>query len=249
MGVQGLTGILSRYAPKSVQHVSCTAFATQAIAIDASCHLNKFIYGDESHTHRHIYGFYQLARFCDMSKIKPIFVFDGLKRLDAKKLEHAKRERNRHKVRHSLLFEKEQSLRLDNWAEVSDMYNQSEISTETAHNILSELSETIEKIEQVEQKAPLMTDQTAISDEKQYEIESRLTQVAQELRVAIAIAEDSEKYTRTVRDLARRERELVSDIIIHRSEGLQHALDQLRRDNQAMLHSLAIASSDTKNAK
>ncbi|KAI8373649.1 PIN domain-like protein [Choanephora cucurbitarum] len=242
MGVHGLTGILSRYAPKSVQNVSCAAFAAQTIAIDASCHLNKFIYGDEPHAHRHIYGFYQLTRFCDMNNIKPIFVFDGLRRLEAKKLEHAKRERSRRKVKHSLLFEREQSLRLDNWAEVSDMYDQTDISKESMHAILGELSDTIDEIEKVEeeQEAPPLTDQKAISDEKQFEIESKLTQIAQELRVAVAIAEDSEKYTRTVRDLARRERELVSDIIVHRSDGLRPALDQLRRDNQTMLQSLGI---------
>lgn len=120
MGVLGLTGILKKYAPNAVQTVSASMFTRQTIAIDASCHLNKFIYGDEQIPHRHIYGFYQLARFCDLNRITPIFVFDGPQRLQAKHMEHAKRARARHKVKHSLAFEQEQALRLDAWLEVAD---------------------------------------------------------------------------------------------------------------------------------
>ena len=120
MGVNKLTKILSDHAPKALVHVSSSHFSHQVIAIDASCHLNKFIYGDEQVPHRHIYGFYQLARFCDMHHIKPIFVFDGPHRVKAKHLEHAKRARVRHKVQHSLAFEQEQALRLEAWLDLTE---------------------------------------------------------------------------------------------------------------------------------
>lgn len=119
MGVQGLTNILIRYAPSAVRKIRANALSKQTIAFDASCHLNKFIYGEEQVAHRHIYGFYQLARFCQLNHITPIFVFDGPSRLPAKHLEHEKRARTRRKVKHSLLFERDQSTRLDAWSQLT----------------------------------------------------------------------------------------------------------------------------------
>ncbi|KAI9270967.1 PIN domain-like protein [Helicostylum pulchrum] len=121
MGVLGLTGILTRYAPNSVRQVSANTLAGKTIAFDASCHLNKFMYGEEQVAHKHIYGFYQLARFCQLNQITPIFVFDGAHRLEAKHLEYKKRARARNKTNHSLRLEKDQALRLDVWSGVTDM--------------------------------------------------------------------------------------------------------------------------------
>lgn len=235
MGVHGLTAILKRYAPNSVQTVSCNAFSRQTIAIDASCHLNKFIYGSEAHPHRHIYGFYQLAKFCSLNAITPLFVFDGPKRLEAKQLEHAKRARSRRKVKHSLLFEKEQSVRLDNWLQVSDQYDQAYLSKESALAILGELGETLKEMEI---DPTILEDDTMPVDIQQREMQEKLTLIAQELKNAIATAENTEKYTRTVRDLANRERDLVSDMIINRFKDIKSALNQLKKENQAMLSSL-----------
>jgi 5'-3' exonuclease len=237
MGVQGLTSILKRYAPNAVRNVSCNAFTKQTIAIDASCHLNKFIYGDEAHAHRHIFGFYQLARFCDLNSISPIFVFDGPKRLEAKQMEHAKRARARRKVKHSLVFEREQSVRLDNWLQVSDMCDQAMMSKESALAILSELGETLQELEE---EIPDISeeDDDIVPIEKQQEIEIKLTQIAQELRTAVLNAGNTDKYTRTVRNLAFREKELMSNMIINRFKNIKSALQMLKRDNQAMLTSL-----------
>lgn len=235
MGVYGLTAILKRYAPNAVRTVSCSAFAQQTVAIDASCHLNKFIYGNEAHPYRHIYGFYQLAKFCSLNGIRPLFVFDGAQRLEAKQLEHAKRARSRRKVKHSLLFEKEQSARLDSWLQVSDQYDQAYMSKESALAILNELGETLKEIE---------TDPTLIEDDimpvdvQQRQMEEKLTSIAQELKNAIITAENTEKYTRTVRELAKKERGLVSDMIIHRFKNIKSALQHLKKENQAMLSSL-----------
>ncbi|KAI9476167.1 MAG: PIN domain-like protein [Benjaminiella poitrasii] len=237
MGVNGLTGILSRYAPNSVRVVSSSAFAGQAIAVDASCHLNKFIYGDEPHLHRHIYGFYQLARFFDINKIKPIFVFDGPRRIKAKELEYAKRQRAREKVKYSLLFEKEQSTRLNHWMEMSDQYHQSNYSP-TKESLLTILGELGESIDQIELDLPPEKEERIVSLDKQHEIEGQLASVAQELRTALQTVEDTEYYTKTVRELARREKALIAEMIMNHFNGTKSALKMLKRDNQAMLFSL-----------
>lgn len=242
MGVHGLTSILKRYAPNAVRNVSCASLAKQTIAIDASCHLNKFIYGDESHSHRHIFGFYQLAQFCDLNSISPIFVFDGPKRLEAKQMEHAKRAHARRKVKHSLLFEQEQSIRLDNWLEVSNMCDQAMMSKESALAILSELGETLEELEEdlpdINEAQEEEDDDDMVPMEKQQEHEMKLMQIAQELKLAVLNAEDTDKYTRTVRHLAFREKELMSNMISNRFKNLKASLQMLRKDNQNMLTSL-----------
>ncbi|KAI9361814.1 PIN domain-like protein [Pilaira anomala] len=133
MGVLGLTGVLTRYAPNSVRQIGANAFAGKTIAFDASCHLNKFVFGEEPVPHRHIYGFYLLARFCQLNNITPIFVFDGPNRLKAKHLEHMKRARTRYKTDHSLLLEKDQVSRLGVWS------NQTDLTTDLLSEKLDEL--------------------------------------------------------------------------------------------------------------
>lgn len=112
MGVRGLTKLLKRYAPSSVKTVPANQFANHTIAIDASCHLNRFMYGDGGDPNRHIQGFYLLARFCELNNIHPVFVFDGPRRLAAKQLEQAKRAQARKKVERSLRAEQKLSSRL-----------------------------------------------------------------------------------------------------------------------------------------
>ncbi|KAI8643896.1 PIN domain-like protein [Parasitella parasitica] len=218
MGVHGLTAILKRYAPKSVRTVSCNAFSQQTIAIDASCHLNKFIYGIEGHPHPHLYGFYQLARFCSLNKITPLFVFDGPHRLDAKKLEHAKRARSRLKVKHSLRFEKEQSVRLDSWSQVSDQYNQAYMAKE-----LLEIKE-----------GAMATDNKSLKQE----LRARTLAIAQELKEAIIMAEDTEKYTRTVRAMANKEKDAMLDAATSEFKDDKSALYELQKENEDMVSSL-----------
>lgn len=188
MGVLGLTGILTRYAPNSVRQVSANALAGQTIAFDASCHLNKFMYGEEQVAHKHIFGFYQLARFCQLNRITPIFVFDGTHRLEAKHLEYKKRARARNKTNHSLRLEKDQALRLDVWSGVTDLTSE-------------ELADKIK-----------------------------------ELQVALANTQNTDRYTKTVRNLVMREDLLVSDLF--NSKLTTPLLKELKRDTRQMVHSL-----------
>ncbi|KAI7870018.1 PIN domain-like protein [Spinellus fusiger] len=146
MGVRGLTSLLSRYAPRSIRTVNAKEFAHQTIGFDASCQLNKFIYGEEPHPYRHIYGFYVLTRFCDVNNIKPIFVFDGSYRIPAKKLEAERRRRVYHKTEQSLAYEKDRTSRLDLLSQLSS-YQYTYLPEDAAKRILSRLENEISTLE------------------------------------------------------------------------------------------------------
>ncbi|KAG1140039.1 hypothetical protein G6F37_010233 [Rhizopus arrhizus] len=221
MGVNGLTGILKRFAPQSVRVVHPNVFTNQTIAVDASCHLNKFVYGEEPHNYKHIYGFYLLTRYFDLLKINPIFVFDGSHRLEAKRLEHERRERQRRKVKHSLLFEKEQASRLEAWLEVTEE-TIADLPQKSAVTILSELDESLKEMDHA----------VTHREEGNANITKQLNRIAQDLREAVIKVEDKERYTRTVRSLAKREKHLVTDMLIHRLEDVKSSLMSLSVDNQ-----------------
>ncbi|RCH90760.1 hypothetical protein CU097_012085 [Rhizopus azygosporus] len=231
MGVNGLTGILRRFAPNSIRQVSPSLFAKQTIAVDASCHLNKFVYGDEPHPYKHIYGFYLLSRFFDMNNINPIFVFDGSKRLEAKRLEHEKRERQRSKVKHTLLFEQEQAARLDAWLEITeDMVRR--IPNDQASFILTELGDSLSEMDHA------VSGHDVSPEVERAIIANKLSHVAQDLREAVIQVQDTEKYTRTARELASREKNLVTEMLINRLRDVKSSLESLSDDNQINRQSL-----------
>jgi hypothetical protein len=231
MGVYGLTGLLKRYAPNSVKNISASTFARQSIAIDASCHLNKFVYGDEPVPHRHIYGFYMLATFCQFNNIVPIFVFDGSKRLEAKHMEHAKRAKTRHKVKHSLVFEKEQALRLEAWTEVTEaLICQQELFPTVAAEEKNALFDIINEL-------PPCID---------HEIEDKIKSIARDSKLALELAQNTEKFTRTVRTMAAREHSLASDMIVNRLKDVKCYLDKLKTDNIQMMNSLGMFMPEKK---
>jgi hypothetical protein len=223
MGVYGLTGVLTRYAPKAVRNVSPSLFAHQSIAIDASCHLNKFMYGEESHPYKHIYGFYLLSRYCDMHNINPIFVFDGPERLEAKRLEHAKRERTRTKVKHTLALERDQTWRLEFWLKISkDKCRR--LDKDQAVNVLTEMNNTLDEMETSNENAVL---------------EERIADIAEKLQLAADSAKDNALYTRTARALVTKEQEIIGDLIYTRWNEIQAAaLTDLKYANKAMVTSL-----------
>lgn len=263
MGVNGLTTLLRRYAPNSMRTVSASSLARQTIAFDASCHLNKFVYGDEPHEHRHVYGFYLLSRFCEHNLIKPIFVFDGSRRIAAKQLETERREKTRIKVGYSLDYERSRAERLEDWIQLSSAFR--ELSDSAAARILEQLGETIEALQQEttwattaasnvattasdtfkdEDEEAVVTmdtlralrDQTIMNRERQ--LEAKLTHIAHELRSAVQLANDRAKYTRTVRDLSAREHSTVASMLRDRIENAERSLDDLKKINRRMLTSL-----------
>ncbi|KAG1438004.1 hypothetical protein G6F56_012833 [Rhizopus delemar] len=199
MGVNGLTNILKRYAPKSILDVKPSFFSKQTIAVDASCHLNKFIYGDDPHPYKHIYGFYLLSLYFDMNKIQPIFVFDGANRLKAKQLEQEKRERQQTKIAHSLMFEQEQADRLDTWLKIAEDFALELPKEKNALRLLDDLDRSLEKVDR---------SVTQVFEEEKA-IATTLNQIKHSLKEAIVQVADTEKYTKTARMLADREKKLL----------------------------------------
>ncbi|RUS21947.1 PIN domain-like protein [Endogone sp. FLAS-F59071] len=115
MGVRNLTKLLQRFAPSAIILRDPSELRGKRVAVDASCHLNRFIFGDDPHPHRHLLGFYSLALYCRQHDIKPVFVFDGGTRVPEKKRELERRDRERHKVDMSLELSKERKARLEEW--------------------------------------------------------------------------------------------------------------------------------------
>ncbi|CAO3634473.1 unnamed protein product [Cunninghamella blakesleeana] len=77
-----------------------------------------------------------LARFCEINDIKPLFIFDGVHRIQEKEQwEGKRRERNRYKIDQSLLFEEARSIRLDNWLTILQSDYLSSTSPTSNHHI------------------------------------------------------------------------------------------------------------------
>lgn len=253
MGVHGLTGLLRRYAPSSLKTISASTLAHQSIAFDASCHLNKFVYGDEPHPCRHIYGFYSMARFCQLVGIKPIFVFDGSVRIKAKEYEQARRKRQRRKVLHSLSYERDRSQRLALWEDVADSYR--DISDAAAARILDELGDTLDELEETatsilnkRQQEELQHSSDQVIEQHVKEdvaaeerIEHKLALIARDLRTAMMTADDTERYTSTVRNLSKQEHQLMSCLIRERIHSAASVLRHVKDANVHMMGSLGMS--------
>ena len=227
MGVHGLTALLRRYAPQSLKTIRTKALSNQVIAFDASCHLNKFVYGEEIHPHRHVYGFYLMARYCQMHNITPIFVFDGAQRIAAKQLEHSRREKSRRKVKPSLEYERARSMRLATW---TNAYR--DLSDEAAARVLDQLATPTEYPSTGKNN----------KDETDPVVENQLVELATNLRHALKLVQDTEKYTKTVRGLSAREHNVMTSMVRDRIVDTEAALQELRNDNQQMVNSLGKSS-------
>ncbi|ORZ24203.1 PIN domain-like protein [Absidia repens] len=141
MGIPGLTGLLKRHAPQSLIRTVAPQYQGQTLAIDVSCPLSRYIYGDDPHPFRHLHGFYLLIKFCERHHIKPIFVFDGTERIIAKQQwEHRRRARNQHKIKESLIFEQSRSTRLASWLTATESEYLSMLTSESIQRLLDQLS-------------------------------------------------------------------------------------------------------------
>lgn len=117
MGVRDLSVIIKRYAPSSVQlHPSLSAFAGQSLAIDANLLTAKFHYAgaadEEPHPHKHVKAWHGFLTALRKEGIKPIVVFDGDTRVEAKKEEVRRRVQMRMQQRDRGAAEGERSGRL-----------------------------------------------------------------------------------------------------------------------------------------
>lgn len=213
MGIPGLTGLLKRHAPRSLTRTTSHHYRGQTVAIDVSCPLNRFIYGNDPHPYPHLQGFFLLTKFCDRHDIRPIFVFDGTKRLPAKQWELQRRARGHSKIKASLGFEQSRATRLAAWLEAD----------------LTLVDDTL--------AAHLAGTSIADGDEV-----SALAQLAQELHLTHQTVQDRAMYTKTVRDLSDREYEVMEAMILQRSESVHAKVTALIRQNERLLVSYGKSS-------
>ncbi|ORX59630.1 PIN domain-like protein, partial [Hesseltinella vesiculosa] len=232
MGIQGLTGLLKRYAPQCLSRLSTPQVASMRLVVDASCPLNRFIYGDDTLPHRHIYGFYLMIKFCQHFGIHPIFVFDGSQRLALKqKWEHARRQQGRVKITHSLVYEQDRALRLDTM--VSTMQSLPlDLAPGTSLRLLDELEGTPPPV------ADLVVGLDAELSQQQQDLEQQLRTIAIELRRALNHVGDTSKYTRTVRELSQREYEVAGALFQQELDHVHRELSLLQKENNRLLASL-----------
>lgn len=243
MGVRGLTPLLRRYAPRSLSSITANDLRFSRIAIDASCHLNKFVHATEPYPYPHIAGFYALARFCTLHNITPIFVFDGSTRLKQKYLEQQCRAKVRVKVQHSLAFERDRQQRLADWLSV--------VRSLTRDPSLPDVRKALESMRDhgmpAESAAQIVTDiedEMAAADAiaEAYpgakQLQAKLLQIAIDLRDSRSQSADNEKYTRTVRRLSGREQAIMDSLIQDKLARIKSSLGDLRAENHNQLVSL-----------
>ncbi|KAI8069248.1 PIN domain-like protein [Gongronella butleri] len=234
MGVPGLTALLKRYAPTALTRLPTGALQGTRIAIDASCPLNRFVYGNDA-PNRHIHGFYFLTRICQHFAIHPLFVFDGTNRLPLKtKWEHQRRKQGRAKISHSLVYEKGRAMRIDNMVHALQTLPMA-LAPEASLRLLDQL-QGIEP--SMPPPAPILDDQDIEFARKQQQLEDRLLAITLELRAALDYVCDASKYTRTVRQMSERELSIASDMVQGKLDNVIRDIDRLQKDNQRMLQSL-----------
>ncbi|CAG8491621.1 12801_t:CDS:1 [Ambispora leptoticha] len=134
MGVKDLTKLLKRHAPEALVLKTINDFRGKTLAIDASLFIRRFVKGaphNEIHQYPHIVGFYHLTMFLRQHGIKPIFVFDGKRRVKEKRQELLKRKALRENTNTGLKFEENRKTRLEKWENVVEkMKNLEDAKTE-----------------------------------------------------------------------------------------------------------------------
>ncbi|RKP27570.1 PIN domain-like protein, partial [Syncephalis pseudoplumigaleata] len=94
MGVRDLTRLLQRFAPTAIKEHHPHHYRGWSVAIDASLYLHRFVYaGQLQYAYPHVVGFYGLCRHLRAWKMRPVFVFDGEQRAEAKERESERRRR------------------------------------------------------------------------------------------------------------------------------------------------------------
>ncbi|GAB5586448.1 hypothetical protein Unana1_01348 [Umbelopsis nana] len=241
MGVRGLTPLLKRYAPRSLSFITANDLRFSRIAIDASCHLNKFVHATEPFQYPHIAGFYALARFCTHHNITPIFVFDGSTRLTQKYLEQQRRAKVRDKVKHSLAFERDRQQRLADWLSV--------VRSLTRDPSLPDVRRALESMRDhgmamsEERAAQIVMDiEDEVDSTDKYpggqKLQAKLLQIAIDLRDCQSQSSDSDKYTRTVRRLTNQEQVIMDSLIQEKLAGIKASLGDLSAESHNQLVSL-----------
>jgi flap endonuclease-1 len=81
MGIKGLTGLIQKYAPNSVESVNLHTLSQKTLAIDASLFIYKMAFSvkgnKDGQNYGHIIGIFQKSINYLAVGIKPIYIFDG----------------------------------------------------------------------------------------------------------------------------------------------------------------------------
>ncbi|KAJ1970173.1 hypothetical protein IWQ62_000142 [Dispira parvispora] len=139
MGVKRLIPFIQRFAPKSITVKPLDSFRTQSLAVDSNIFLHRFLRtaltrnspGSASGSpglstdvirHRHIYGFFRLTRLLQSHGITPVFIFDGPKRPEAKKLEIERRQQSQALLRTKVATEQRRQVRIQILQSLTDYF-------------------------------------------------------------------------------------------------------------------------------
>ncbi|CAG8433948.1 12143_t:CDS:2 [Ambispora gerdemannii] len=153
MGVKDLTKLLKRHAPEALVLKTINDFRGKTLAIDASVFIRRFVKGaprnNEIHQYPHIVGFYHLTMFLKQHNIKPIFVFDGKRRVKEKHQELLKRRILRQNTNTGLKFEENRKTRLEKWENVVEkMKNLEDVKSEFLTTGIKDVA--VEKFKELE---------------------------------------------------------------------------------------------------
>ncbi|KAI8354982.1 hypothetical protein B0O80DRAFT_450307 [Mortierella sp. GBAus27b] len=137
MGVRGLTALLQKLAPSAVTTQNISHYKGKTLAVDASCYLNRFIYGLDPHPARVQRGIYRLCVYLQLHGIKPVFVFDGPGRIIEKQREAQRRRILKEKAERSFQLEKVRKSRLKGLQGSTELLHG--MSTEQIASILEDI--------------------------------------------------------------------------------------------------------------
>jgi 5'-3' exonuclease len=114
MGVRNLTALLRRYAPEALAERRAHQYRAWPVAIDATLFMHRFVYANRlEQPYPHVEGFYDLCRHLRAWKMRPVFVFDGEERAEAKARESERRGRLKEQAERELLFARQRATRLE----------------------------------------------------------------------------------------------------------------------------------------
>ncbi|KAI0763113.1 PIN domain-like protein [Trametes elegans] len=114
MGVLGLTPFLQKTCPEVIQILPnrLRSLSGKKIVIDGTLITQRFHFAPIPHPHRHVLGWYRLARHLRAANVQAVCVFDGKQRSNAKEREVERRRRDRLLVASRGSFELERLARL-----------------------------------------------------------------------------------------------------------------------------------------
>ncbi|CAO3672898.1 unnamed protein product [Rhizopus stolonifer] len=120
------------------------------------------------------------------------------------------------------MFEQEQANRLDTWLKIAEDFALELPNEKNALRLLDDLDRSLEKVDR--SVTQMFEEEKAIAN--------TLNQIKHSLKEAIVQVADTEKYTKTARMLADREKKLVADMLVHQLNDVRFSLQSLSAENR-----------------